>query len=70
VQGIIDAYFEEDGRLVIVDYKTDRVKSAYELKERYRGQMRWYARALEQLTGMETGGCYLVSIELDEIISL
>ena len=70
VQGIIDAYFEEDGRLVIVDYKTDRVKSSYELKERYRGQMRWYARALEQLTGMETGGCYLVSIELDEIISL
>lgn len=26
VQGIIDAYFTEDGEIVLVDYKTDRVR--------------------------------------------
>ena len=31
VQGIIDAYFEEQDEIVIVDYKTDRVKTTQEL---------------------------------------
>lgn len=28
IQGIIDAYFEEDGELILVDYKTDRTWSS------------------------------------------
>ncbi len=28
IQGIIDAYFEEDGELILVDYKTDRIRAA------------------------------------------
>ena len=28
IQGIIDAYFEEDGELILVDYKTDRIRSS------------------------------------------
>ncbi|MDO5574953.1 MAG: PD-(D/E)XK nuclease family protein, partial [bacterium] len=51
VQGIIDAYFEEDGELVVVDYKTDRVTTGEELVGRYRMQLDYYAQALEQLTG-------------------
>ena len=27
VQGIIDAYFEEDGKIILVDYKSDYVKN-------------------------------------------
>lgn len=50
VQGIIDVYFEENEELVVVDYKTDRVKSGDELLERYREQLDLYAQALEQLT--------------------
>lgn len=50
VQGIVDAYFEEDGELVVVDYKTDYVRSASQLKERYHGQLEYYAQALSQLT--------------------
>ena len=34
VQGIIDAYFEEKDGIVVLDYKTDKVKSAEQLKER------------------------------------
>ena len=32
VQGIIDAYFVEDGEIVLVDYKTDRVRRGQEQK--------------------------------------
>ena len=51
IQGIIDVYFEEDGELVVADYKTDAVTQAEELVNRYRVQLDYYARALEQLTG-------------------
>ena len=50
VQGIIDVYFEEPDGLVVLDYKTDRVKSAQELKEKYHAQLDYYAQALERLT--------------------
>ena len=50
IQGIIDIYFEEDGELVVADYKTDAVTQAEELVNRYRVQLDYYARALEQLT--------------------
>lgn len=49
VQGIIDVFFEEDGELVLLDYKTDKVKTAQELKEKYHSQLDYYAQALEQL---------------------
>ena len=52
VQGIIDAYFqEEDGTISILDYKTDHVSHPQQLVERYRAQLDYYAMALERLTG-------------------
>ncbi len=53
IQGIIDCFFEEDGKLVLVDYKTDRIREHGEdiLLKRYQVQMDYYARALEQCTG-------------------
>ncbi len=50
VQGVIDAYWEEDGELVLLDYKTDRVESEEELKEKYHTQLELYAEALTQIT--------------------
>ena len=54
VQGIIDAYFEEDGQLILMDYKTDSVKENVkeELTKRYKAQLKYYAGALSQITGM------------------
>ena len=49
VQGIIDVFFEEEDGLVVLDYKTDKVRSAGELKEKYHAQLDYYAQALEQL---------------------
>ena len=53
VQGIIDGYFEENGALVLVDYKTDSVQENVkeELTKRYRTQLRYYEKALCQITG-------------------
>lgn len=51
IQGIIDVYFEEDGDLVVADYKTDKVNVPEELVKRYEKQLDYYAKALEQLTG-------------------
>ena len=54
IQGVMDAYFYEDGELVLVDYKTDFVQRGQEqqLADTYRKQLLYYAQALERLTGM------------------
>lgn len=51
IQGMIDVYFEEDGELVVVDYKTDRVADPEELVEKYQKQLEYYERALTRMTG-------------------
>ena len=51
VQGIIDVYFEEDGELVVLDYKTDRIWKDQEFIDKYKVQLDYYAKALEQVTG-------------------
>ena len=68
VQGIIDAYFIEDGKAVIMDYKTDRAEIAEELILKYRAQLDYYAKAIRQLTGMEISGEIIYSVALKEEI--
>ena len=51
VQGIIDAFFLEDGKVVVVDYKTDRVEDIGELRRRYQIQLDSYEEALSRVTG-------------------
>ncbi len=48
VQGVADCVFEENGNLVIVDYKTDFVEDIAELKERYAAQLNMYKKLLSQ----------------------
>jgi len=52
VQGVIDCCFEEDGRWVLVDYKTDSPADVPGAMERHRPQLEIYADALERITGM------------------
>lgn len=42
VRGIADCIFEENGELVLIDYKTDKVKNEDELLGRYKNQIRFY----------------------------
>jgi ATP-dependent helicase/nuclease subunit A len=48
VQGIIDAYFFEGGKAVLVDYKTDH-KSPEQLVGLYHAQLEYYAKTIESL---------------------
>jgi len=67
IQGIIDAFFEEEGELVLVDYKTDFVTEKETLEKRYRTQLDYYERALSQMTGKRVKERCLYSYRLGEI---
>ena len=66
MQGIIDAYFEEEQGWVIVDYKTDRVPSGdiRELIPKYGRQLELYGKALEQISGKPVKEMVLYSLTL------
>ncbi|MDE6881542.1 MAG: helicase-exonuclease AddAB subunit AddA [Lachnospiraceae bacterium] len=70
IQGIIDVFFEENGRYVLLDYKTDAVESAEELVKRYRVQLDYYAEALEQFSRYRDTEKILYSFKLGEEIHL
>ena len=68
VQGIADCIFREDDHLILLDYKTDRVKTADELRQRYRSQMRFYKQALESIFGLPVTEMLLYSFALGETV--
>ncbi len=70
VQGIADALFEEDGALVIVDYKTDRVDNGKVLAERYRPQLMIYKEALTRALQRPVKDCVIYSFHLNDTIVL
>ena len=70
IQGIIDVWFEEEDGLVLLDYKTDRVRNASQLKELYHAQLDYYAQALEQLLEKPVKEKIIYSFALKEEIIL
>ena len=70
MQGIIDVYFEEPDGLVVLDYKTDHVRKAEELTEKYHAQLDYYSKALEQMTGKRVKEKVIYSFTLKEEIVL
>ena len=76
IQGIMDAFFlEEDAQgggrhVVLVDYKTDRVRTAQELIDRYRVQMDYYSQALEKMLRLPVTERILYSFALQEEIRI
>ena len=70
VQGIIDAWFIEDGEIILLDYKTDRTDSGETLARRYKSQLDNYAAALEKLTGLKVKEKILYSLYLGRTITV
>ena len=70
VQGIIDAWFIENGEIVLLDYKTDKVKDDKTLVDRYRVQLDLYKRALEAATMRKVKQVYIYSFCLGKVIEL
>jgi len=61
LQGVIDCWFEENGDIILVDYKTDYVSDGGigAIKEKYRVQIEHYTRALERITGRKVKEKYI-----------
>lgn len=77
IQGVIDAWLEEADGLVLLDFKTDRrpdglSETEFEevLRERYQGQLYYYRRALEQMTGKRVKEMYLYSVALGTAVEV
>lgn len=73
IQGIIDVYFEEEGEIVLLDYKTDRVDFSTgeeTLIKRYAVQLDYYERALVKLTNKKVKERVIYSFALDKAIRL
>ena len=66
--GIMDLVFEEDDGIVLVDYKTDRVRRAEELLEHYTEQIHLYAEALRLLMQKPVKECCLYSLPLNQTV--
>ena len=80
VQGVFDCIFEDaDGRLVILDYKTDAMNS-YEmrnpeagrekLRRRHARQLYYYSMAAERIFGRAADEVYVYSLALGEAVDM
>ncbi|WP_422485411.1 helicase-exonuclease AddAB subunit AddA [Gudongella sp. DL1XJH-153] len=72
IQGIIDCYFEEDCEIVIVDYKTDRLKgrTPQQLADEYRVQISSYKEAIEKITKKRVKESYLYLFSVGEQVQV
>lgn len=70
VQGIIDVFWMEGDSIVLLDYKTDRVKDGKQLCDMYRAQLDLYAKALEAVWDKKVTEKYLYSFSLREAVKV
>ena len=70
--GIVDVFFEDqDGDLVLIDYKTDYVsRDRYgAIVARYKPQLDLYARALEDISGKRVKEKYIYLFSVGDLVS-
>ncbi|HCH27885.1 MAG TPA: helicase-exonuclease AddAB subunit AddA, partial [Ruminococcaceae bacterium] len=70
VQGAVDLLFVEDNKIVIVDFKTDRVEDSDTLVERYSEQLRLYSVACSKKFKMPVKEKIIYSFNLSKDIKL
>jgi len=71
VHGVIDCVFEEKGKLVIVDYKTERVTGELtELVEKYRPQMELYKIAANKIFRLQIDEVLIYFFDKGQVIVL
>ncbi|MBO5994477.1 MAG: helicase-exonuclease AddAB subunit AddA [Firmicutes bacterium] len=70
VQGIIDCWFEQDGAIDLVDYKTTAPRNVPGIRERYKVQMDIYRDALMKSTGLEVRETYLYLTNLGVTVDM
>jgi len=56
LQGVVDCYFEEDEKIIIIDYKTGKVH------DQHKKQLEFYKHALEKILDKKVAESYIVSL--------
>lgn len=69
-QGIVDCMFQEADGFVVVDYKTDKVKTPDELVARYQKQLQLYAKLLKESSHITVKELLIYSFSLNKEISV
>ncbi len=70
VQGTIDCCFVEDGKWILLDYKTDRGDDLDAIRRHYEKQLRVYALALERITGIPVREKLLCLLGINQTLSI
>lgn len=80
VQGVIDCYFQEADELVLVDYKTSKIRAndgeytmaaeKNRIAQQYRTQIDIYRQALEESTGKTVKEAYIYLTNCGEVIEM
>ncbi len=70
LRGCVDVLFKEDDKLVLVDYKSDKVKTMQELKDRYFSQIYMYKIAMQEIHKTKNIECNIYSFYLSDSISI
>ena len=77
VQGVIDCCFEEDGKIVLIDYKSNYIRGGAEhgselerIRREYRMQIDLYSEAIQKGTGKEISEAYLFLFHTGEALSM
>lgn len=70
-QGVIDVLFEEDdGGLVLLDYKTDRSADPFKALHRYRIQMELYCEAVKEILRRPVKECFLYLLQSGQLVQV
>lgn len=71
LQGVIDLLFEEeDGTLILVDYKTDRHIRPEEARQKYRVQIDLYGESVEAILHRPVAERYVYLLQEGELVSM
>jgi ATP-dependent helicase/nuclease subunit A len=71
--GIIDLFFEEEGELVLVDYKSDKPAKAggeAAIITKYAPQLKRYKKALEQARGHRVKECFIYLFSANKAVAV
>lgn len=76
IQGTIDCYFEEEGKYILLDYKSNYVSESGKddeierMTESYKAQLELYKEALEKIRGVKVEEAYLYLFSVQKGVKL
>ena len=70
LQGAIDCYFTDNGKITLVDFKTDKNPDEEKIRKNYSNQIMLYSYALEKVTGLKVTKRIIYTVRNAKIIEI